>query len=124
MIKKIFIHLYILKLLLKEIFSKYAYFDFKLTCLDDYAKYINSSEGIIYPKNPYEIPFGGRNNYYYIYNFEKVKQDLEKKICIYIVNYVNPSFFAFEYASINEYIITLVDYEIGILVMIAIIYQI
>ena len=89
--------------------SKYSYFDFKLTCLDNYVKYINSSEGSFYPKNPYEIC-----NYLvlnYIYNFEKIKQDLDKKICLYIVNCWGPGHFSFDYASVNEYIITNVDYE-------------
>ena len=108
MIRRCLIHISILKLLLvKEIFSKYAYFDFKLTCVDDFVKYINSSEGLIYPENPNE-----KYNLSYIYNFEKLKQDLDKKICIHIVNaYINTSIFSFEYASINEYIFTQVNYE-------------
>ena len=106
--KRCFIHIYILKLLLvKEIFSKYAYFDFKLACVDDYVKYIISSEGIIYPKNPKE-----EYDLDHIYNFETFKQDLDKKICFCIYNLcINKAYLSFQYASINEYIITIVNYE-------------
>ena len=101
-----FIHLYILKLLFKQTYTIYAYFDFKLACVDNYVRYINSSEGIIYEK--YENIYLLKNH---IYIFEKVKQDLEKRICIYIDNWWGPCNFAFEEASINEYSITIVDYE-------------
>ena len=82
--KKFFIQLYILKLFANEILSKYAYFDFKLTCLDDYVKYINSSESSFYPETPYIMCLTLNLNY--IYNLEKIIQDLDKQICFYIVN--------------------------------------
>ena len=103
--KKIFfIHLYILKLLLKQTCTIYGYFDFKLVWVDNYVRYINSSEGIIYEKYKSNLNFP-------TFIFENVKQDLEKKICIYFYNGWGPSSFAFEDASINEYSITIVDYE-------------
>jgi len=112
MIKRFFIQICILKLLLvNKIFLKYAYFDFKLACVDDYPEYIISSEGIIYPENPNQLCLGKRADKGHIYNFEKVKNDLEQKICICIFNCDGPAYFSFEYASINEYIITNVDYE-------------
>ena len=112
MIKRFFIQISILKLfLINKIFLKYAYFDFKLTCVDDFPKYIISSEKIVYPENSNEICYGERADKNHIYNFEKVKQDLEQKICICIYNCQGPAYFSFEYASINEYIITNLDYE-------------
>ena len=94
-------------LLVKKIFSKYAYFDIKLACVDDFVKYIISSEGIFYPKNPIE-----RFDMNHIYDFDIFKQDLDKKICIGFYNFhINEAFFSFQYASINEYIITKVNYE-------------
>ena len=108
---KFFILLYILELLVKGIFSIYAYFDIQIFHANDSPKYIISSEGIFYPKYPNEICFKDGRNLHHIYNFDKIKQDLEKKICIYMLTCQIPGYFNFIYASINEYIITLVDYE-------------
>ena len=106
--KIFFFQLYILQVFFKEIFSEYAYFDFKFICVDNYLNYINSSEGIIKTTSPYkqcDYPIS------YIYDFVKIKHYLDKKFCIYFFNCWGPGNFAFEYASINEYIITIVDYE-------------
>ena len=81
MIKKYFIQICILKLLLvNKIFLKYAYFDFKLSCVDDFPKYIISSERIFYPENQNEVCYGIRKDKNHIYKFEKIKQNLEQKI--------------------------------------------
>ena len=111
--EKFFIYICILKLLMKSIFSKYAYFDCQINCANDYPQYIISSEGNLKPKNPLEVCHKYRTgeNLYHIYNFEKIKQNLQKKICIYMVNCRGAGNFAFQYVSMNEYIITIVDYE-------------
>ena len=108
--KEFFIHIFILKLLVKNIISNYAY---QINCANDYPLYVISSEGNIPPKNPLEVCHKYRTpeEMYHIYNFEKVKQNLEEKICIYMVNCRGAGNFAFQYVSINEYIITIVDYE-------------
>ena len=108
---KFFILLYILELLVIGIFSIYGYFDIQIYHETDSTKYIISSEGIFYPKNPNEICYKNGRDLHHIYNFEKIKQDLEKKICIYMLTCQIPSYFTFVYASINEYIITNLDYE-------------
>ena len=107
------IQLYIfLKLLVKEIFSAYAYIDIIINHSIDYPKYIISSEGIIYPKNPYEVCYKKNvRDLHVIYNFEKIKQDLEKKICLYMIGCQASGCFNFEYASVNEYIISNIDYK-------------
>ena len=108
---KFFIQLYILKLLIKEIFSIYAYFYFQLIHATDIPKYIISSEGIIYPKNPNEVCYKNGRNIHYVYNFENIKHNLEKKICIYMLSCDILGYFNFDYVSINEYIITNIYYE-------------
>ena len=108
---KFSILLYILVLLVKGIFSIYGYFDIQIYHATDSPKYIISSEGIFYPKNPNEICNKDGRDLHHIYHFEKIKQDLQKKICIYMLTCQIPSYFTFVYASINEYIITYVDYE-------------
>jgi len=108
---KFFIQIYILKLLIKEIFSIYAYFYFQIIHATDIPKYIISSEGIIYPKNPNEVCYKNGRGIHYIYNFEKIKHNLEKKICIYMLSCDILGYFNFNYVSINEYIITNIYYE-------------
>ena len=110
--KEFFIHICILKLLVKSIISNYAYFDCQINCANDYPLYIIDSEENIKPKNPLEICHKYRTGMeYHIYNFEKVKRNLEEKICILWVNCRGAGNFAFQYVSINEYIITIVNYE-------------
>ena len=108
-----FIQIYIFELLAKEIFLINVYCDFQIYHAIDYPKYIISSEGIIYPKKPYEVCYkkNGRDMHDFLYNFEKIKQDLEKKICIYMIGCQASGVFNFDYASINEYIISVVDYK-------------
>ena len=111
--KEFFIHIYILKLLIKNIISNYAYFDCQINCANDYPLYIIDPEENIKPKVPLEVCHKYRtgDNFYHIYNFEKVKRNLEEKICILWVNCRGAGNFAFQYVSMNEYIITIVDYE-------------
>ena len=113
MTKQFFLHICILELLVKSIISNYAYFDCQINCANDYPLYIIDPEENIKPKNPLEVCHKYRTVYdlYHIYNFEKVKRNLEEKICIYWVNCRGAGNFAFQYVSINEYIITVVDYE-------------
>ena len=105
------IKLYILKLLVKEISSIYAYFYFQILQTTDIPKYIISSEGIIYPKAPNEICYKNGRYIHYIYNFENIKHNLEKKICMYMISCDILGYFNFNYVSINEYIITNIYYE-------------
>lgn len=101
---------FILIFLIKNILSTFIYFDCKINCANDYPDYIISSEGIIQPKNPYPISHRYRD-YHYVYNFEKVKHNLEKPICVQLVNLRGAGGLAFDYISINEYIITDINFE-------------
>ena len=78
----IFFHFIIL--IIKSL-SLTMYFVIKLNCLDDWADYINSTEGIVYPNNPSEIlRKRGSNNYIFEYNL--IKHNIEKELCIKIIN--------------------------------------
>ena len=56
------------------------YFEIKLNCLDNYADYINSKKGIIYPINP------STSNNNYIFDYKLIKHNIEKELCIKIIN--------------------------------------
>ena len=87
------------------IYSKFAFF-----YVDDYIEYISSSEGIFYPKNPtYKYFHEHLENY--IFYFNDIKHDLEKELCIQLVNLMTIGSLAFKYAFINEYDVTILNYE-------------
>ena len=103
----IFFHFFIL--IIKSL-SLTMYFVIKLNCLDDWADYINSTEGIIYPNNPSPIKRKrGSNNYIFEYNL--IKHNIEKELCIKIINPLENGEFAIDSFFINEYDFSNVKYE-------------
>ncbi len=96
--------IYILFILEIKALSLIIYAKYQITNVDNYLDCIISSEGIIQPLNPSKI-------IYSTYYFEDIKHDLTKSLCIQIINYGQPGFLSFKYASINEYDITIINYE-------------
>jgi hypothetical protein len=74
------------------IYAKFAFFS-----VDDYIDYISSSEGIFYPVNPTDTYLHGHLENYTFY-FNDIKHDLEKELCIQLINLISRGFFAFKYA--------------------------
>ena len=84
-----------------------AYFTFQLFCVNDIVFNIAYSEGSIKPINPKE----NIQNLNYIYQFPQFMHNLNSYLCIYIHNYYEEGFFAFNKALINEYDISVLNYE-------------
>ena len=103
---KISLQFFVISLLYNKAFSIIAYFKIQIFNVDDYIDYITSSEGNFAPTNPIKS-----YNIDHIYNFNEIKHNLKMPLCIQLVNILEPGFFAFKYASINEYDITILNYE-------------
>ena len=91
-------------------FSLIIYFKCQLFYVDDYIDNISSSEGIFTPKNPSHTYISDRN-VDYTFKFDEIKHNLKKPLCLEIINLISVGYFAFKYASINEYDITIINYE-------------
>ena len=96
--------------LFKKSFSSYIYYYCNITCGNDYPEYITSSEGIFSPKTLDKREHSQRD-YYFIFIFEPIKHNLVNPLCMTMVNLAGYGGFAFDYAAINEYIITFIEYE-------------
>ena len=96
--------IYILFILEIKALSLIIYAKYQIAYVDDYIDYIISSEGIIQLLNQ-------TKKLHSTYYFKDVKHDLIKSLCIQIINYAYEGHFAFKYASINEYDITIINYE-------------
>ena len=101
---------FIFLLLYFKNFSLIVYFKFQLFYVDDYIDYIISSEGKYTPTNAKHNKFTERSESY-TFNFNYIKHNFKEPLCMYFVNLVKKGRFAFKYATINEYDITIVDYE-------------
>ena len=97
--------------LIQNISSYNAYFKLEINCANDYPDYLITSEGIIPPTNPNPIGHKYRTNYYYIFEFPLLKHNFSFPLCIQMVNIRGKGGFAFNKASINEYDITIINYE-------------
>ena len=86
------------------------YFKITFTCGNDYPDYIISSEGKFEPNNPYKIwnPDIREN---YIFDFNIIKHNIDKELCIKWVNLRSWGEFVFNSFLVNEYDITDVRYE-------------
>ena len=101
---------YIFFILFLKSLSIIMYFQIKLNCLDYYSDYINSTEGIIYPNNPSPILRKRyENNYTFEYNL--IKHNIEKELCIKLINPETIGEFAFDTFYVNEYDFSNVKYE-------------
>ena len=95
----IFFHFFIL--IIKSL-SLNMYFAIKLNCLDNYADYINSTEGIIYPINPSHV-WRNRSNNNYIFEYKLIKHNIEEEeLCMKIINTGYIGEFAIDSFFINE----------------------
>ena len=103
---KISLQLFVFSLLYNKTFSIIVYFKFQIFNVDDYIDNIISSEGTFTPTNPIKY-----YNLDHTFNFNEIKHNLKKPLCIQLVNIYQPGYFAFKYASINEYDITVINYE-------------
>ena len=108
MISKIMIIFFFFSI--KNMFSFIAYFKLEINCINDYPKDVITSERIVEPINQNTIPEGERDRYY-IYYFPLMKHNFTNPICIQMFNYYRFGFFAFNKACINEYDITILNYE-------------
>ena len=110
MILKIFIQLFFFAIIFAKTFSLIIYLQCQLFYVDDYIDYIISSEGSFTPLNPSHT-FITRRNGDYTFNFTIIKHNFTKPLCYQIINMLKDGFFAFKYATINEYEITKINYE-------------
>ena len=90
--------------------SQIFYLKCEFNCGNDYPDYITSSEGKYRPLNPNYLS-NGKRGYYYIFKFDIIKHNLKKPLCIQYVNLGGSGGFAFNYLSINEYILTNIDFQ-------------
>ena len=104
------INLFSIFLLFAKSFSLIVYFKYQLFYVDDYVDYISSSEGNFTPTNPKHNKYTDRE-LSYAFNFNDIKHNFDKPLCIYLVNLLQVGCFAFKYATINEYDIRVIDYE-------------
>ena len=102
--------LIIFQMIINNSFSLIVYFKFQISCADDYLDSIISSEGIVEPINPAHT-FHSERDYHYIYYFNDIKHNLEKEICVQLIDKCIWGFFAFVNVQINEYDITILNYE-------------
>ena len=107
---KIEFHYFIFLFLFTNIISFNAYFRCEIFCANDYVDYITSSNGDIFPQTQNNISLKDRD-IYYVYNFTQILHNFDQKICIHLVNLRGKGGLAFKNVSINEYDITLLNYE-------------
>ena len=104
------IQLIIVNIIIIKTFSIIAYFQIQLSCADDYIDSIISSEGNIEPINPSHT-YHSERNYHYIYYFNDIKHNLDKEICVQLMDRCYYGYFAFVSMHVNEYDITILNYE-------------
>ena len=93
-----------------NILTFFAYFQLEMDCGNDYPEYIITSEGNIQPMN-LDTTWGGNRSSNYLFYFPIMKHNFSNPICIKWFNYGSVGSFAFNKAFINEYDITIVNYE-------------
>ena len=98
----IFSLLYI-KTFLLIIYAKYEIFH-----VDDSIDYIISSEGISKTLNPI---YSSWDNPSYTFKFNDILHNLKEPLCLHFFNCCRPGHFAFKKVYINEYDITIINYE-------------
>ena len=101
---------YVINILFKQFSSQIIYLKCEIDCGNDYPDYITSSEGKYQPLNPNYI-LCEKRGFNYIFKFDIIKHNLKEPLCIKYVNLGGYGNFAFNYLSINEYIITNIDYQ-------------
>jgi len=103
-----FLQILIFSIFIDKIYlRKIAYLKYEFTCDNNYPNYITSSEGRYEPINPIHDEVEESH----IFKFNEIPHDIEKELCLSWVNMYGIGYFAFYYASINEYyIIILNDY--------------
>ena len=100
--------LLILLLIYCRVISLIVYPKYQIFHVDDRIDYIISSWGIIKEKNSLNMISAEFSDIYY---FKDFKHNLEEPLCIQLINYHTPGCLAFKNASINEYDITILNYE-------------
>ena len=107
---KIKFHYFIFIFLFTNIVSFTAYFTSEIFCANDFVDYITSSNGDILPQRQSNTSHRYRD-YHFVYNFTHILHNFDQQICIHLVNLRGKGGLAFKNVSINEYDITLVNYE-------------
>ena len=87
-----------------------AYFKCEIFCANDYVDYIISSNGNILPQIQNNISHRDTDTNF-VYNFTQILHNFDQQICIHLVNLRGKGGLAFKNVSINEYDITLLNYE-------------
>ena len=108
---KLVILFFILRI--KNNLSFIAYFQLEIGCINDYPREVTTSEGIFNPINPTTQWSVDRDKIApnYIFYFPLMKHNFENPICIGMINLCCAGVFAFNKACINEYDITILNYE-------------
>ena len=101
---------FIFLFLFPNIVSFTAYFTCEIFCANDYADYITSSNGDILPNIQNNVSQRDRD-IYFVYNFTQILHNFDQQICIHLVNLRGKGGLAFKKVSINEYDITILNYE-------------
>ena len=107
---KIKFHYFIFLFLFTNIVSFTAYFRCEIFCANDFVDYITSSNGDILPKIQSNTSHRDRD-YYFVYNFTQILHNFDQQLCIHLGNIRGKGGLAFKNASINEYDITILNYE-------------
>ena len=107
-------YFYLFYIIIISFFNQFSfqiiYLKCEINCGNDYPDYITSSEGKYYPLNPNHLGYAQRG-YKYIFKFDIIKHNLKEPLCIEYVNLAFSGGFAFNYLSINEYIIDNIDFK-------------
>jgi len=93
-------------------YSLIAYLNIEIFCANDYPTSIISSEGNYPPKNPCTLLFTQRDGGLdYVFEFDEIKHNIEKSLCIKLAGLDEINWFSFYKATINEYDITILNFE-------------
>lgn len=107
-------YFYLFYIIIISFFNQFSfqiiYLKCEIDCGNDYPYYISSFEGKYEPLNPNYLFYGYRG-YKYIFKFDIIKHNLNESLCLEFENLGANGGFAFNYLSINEYIITNIDYK-------------
>ena len=102
----LFLQILISSIFINKIYLRaIAYLKYEFTCVNNFPNYIISSEDKYKANN--DKNYDGDE--FFIFKFNEIHHDIEKELCLSWRNKGGIGYFAFYYASINEYDITILN---------------